>query len=112
MAIENLLLIGLGLVFAGLYFLRVTGYFAHVKGTPRPLWNAAIGVLLVGVGTFGIENTKTFVLTLGGVRVGFETERHEPTPEEETLALETSADSVAPEQEDRAQPPNAVLSQS
>ena len=103
MAIENLLLIGLGLVFAGLYFLRVTGRFADVKGTPAPLWNASIGVLLVGVGTFGIENTKTFVVTLEGLRVGLETERYKPTPEEETLAIETSADSVAPEQEEQAE---------
>ena len=102
MSTANIILIGLGLAFGGLYFLVVTGRLARIDGTPAPLWNAGLSVLLVGIGTFGIENVRSFAVNLGGIRVGIETQRYEPSPEEVQAAVAVSSDTLAPGQEERA----------
>ena len=95
---QNLILIGVGLVFLALYVVQLAGYLA--AGATSPLWNAAIAVLLLGRGTFGIEKVKKFGVGFGQrFSVGIETERYEPTPTEEAQAIAMSADKVIPEQE-------------
>ena len=102
MSKQNLLLMGVGLVFIAVYLLQATGVLSEVTSAPA-LWNAAIGVLLLGLGAVGIDIVKSFKVAFGSIKVGIETERYEPTAQEERRAIESSADKVTPEQEQQAQ---------
>ena len=104
MSTQNRILVCAGSGFVVLYFVVVVYglLFQDVNIKPNPLWHAAVGAFLIGLGTFGIENVKKFNLTLGKLRVGLETERYEPSSEEVAKAIEESADTVTPDREREA----------
>jgi len=104
MSTQNRILVWAGSGFVVLY-IAVVIYSLLFPGEnikPNPLWHAAAGIFLIGLGAFGIENAKKFNLTLGKFRIGLETERYKPSSEEVTKAIEESADTVTPDREREA----------
>ena len=101
MSNQNRILVLVGLAFLILYVTQVTVFplrLPNLELKPAPLWNAIIGVFLIVLGGFGIETAKRLFLTFGKVRVGIETERYEPTPQEERQIVYYSSGELTADQ--------------